>query len=347
MRQLPTLLLAILLSACMTLGVFAEKNDATESAIRGDSSVEIGTTVGFTDVDSSDSVLDWGADSNGPDIGFKAKSGFSFAVPSVTWLRMGPSIMASGNFDLMALSTTDGDPYLVGQAYDLLALVGWDLEGAWRAGELAVTATLTPLGGVDVLDLTDADVDYLYTGADPADFWFRVLPCLGFSVDATVKRAPFEIELYNRYLTTWDSGTAYGRSWSLGFDERCKISLTAAAVDTDGFDLRFRLLADYKLKSNLIEPSQDHGVGLRSDLAWKGVGSLRLTVLRWTSESDLPALNFAAAENVENQLSSGIAWVASGRGDWSIAFAFPWFATLDGAAADGVWSLAFTCKIGD
>jgi hypothetical protein len=347
MKQIHIMAIAATLAAVLSpVAVFAEKADAKASGIKGKSSIEISTSMGFKDADDSASVLDWTVDSKGPEVEFTSQSGFDFQTPFGEWLRMGPSFYARGDLELLTVTPTSGNPYLVGEDYNLLGLVGWDIKGSWKTDALKVTAILTPLGGVDVLDLTDADTDYLYTGADPADFWFRVLPALGFGVGATGKVSFLEAELYNRYLTTWDSGTAYGRSWPLGFDERFKGSLAATVADGDEFGAQVKFLFDYSLKSNLIEPKQKIAALLRADLGWKDSGKLKLTALQWTDEADIPGMKASATENIERQLSSGIAWEASGRADWTVGFVFPWFATLDGESSSGVWTLYYSCKLG-
>jgi hypothetical protein len=341
--------IAVFVGLAMSSTAYAEKSDGKKTDIKHASGIEFETTLGFKDVDSSSDVFDWGVDSKGPEIGFEAFSGFDFGVPGISWLRTGPTFLSSGELDLETMTTVGGAPYLVGESYRLMGLLGWDAKGRWNIDGTTLKADFTALGGVDVLDLTDADADYLPSGADAGDFWFRVLPCLGFGLDGSYTFSILDVTFANRYLATWDSGTAYGRSWSAGFDEKLDLSISARVVDAEAFDLSLKASAGYSLVSGLIDPIQKINARLRTDLMWKDAGKLKLTFFQWTEKASLPDLNFAAAEDVERQLSSSIAWEtrAASLAGWTIGLSVPWYAWVDGAACPGAWQISFSRSIED
>jgi hypothetical protein len=311
------LLLGVLsLSAFPLIAEEAKPVDQEGGKPKRDSGLSLDSSVAFKDVDSTDSTFDWGPDSGGPEFTLEAWSRSRYAVGGLPWLRLGPDFEATSKLDTDTV-TEGNDPYLVADSFSLRALAGLGAAAGLSLGPGKLGLGLSLLGGIGVLDLSEADSDYLETGADPTDFWFRVEPCVGLDASVSYKIKAFEARMRDRYIIAWDSGSAYGRTWTPGFEEAADARLSYELIDGKKFGLCLRALGDFSLNSKLVEPELKYGAAFRVDLSWDKLGELKVKPVAWSYDADVPGLSLSAAEYVERQLSGEVEWEAPGRfGDW-------------------------------
>jgi hypothetical protein len=328
-------------------GKSAEAKSASAD-LDSDSSIEITAKIGFADVDEDAATYDWGALSGGPVLKLAASTRTSWSPNGLAWLEIGPELMADAKVESETIesSSSSSGVYLAAESANLRALLGFGAEVAFPVGSAKAKVGLLPLGGLGIFDLDDADPDYLTTGASAEDFWFRVEPCAGFSATGKVKLSAFELSVENRYLATWDSGDAYGRDWTLGFEEAAAISASYKLLDRGGLEIKAKALMDYSLESKLIVPTEEFSTGLRFDIDRKGLGRIKITPIAWSSDSELPNLDFSSREDVERQLSGKLEWEAPTKsGSWSVFLSFPYWADEDGTSSAGAWSMGLSLKL--
>lgn len=310
--------------------------------------MEASLSLAFADKDTSGSTFDWGASSGGPQLDLGLWSTTRFGVAGLPWFRMGPSFEAEVSVDTATVTPSSGDPYLVADSAFLRGLAGWGAEGSFPAGPGKLKAGLTALAGLGVLDLSDADSDYLEAGATAEYFWFRVEPCLGLDAALGYKTGAFDAKLHERIIFTWDSGNAYDRDWTPGFEEDLEAKAGYRVFDARGFDLDLRALADFSYASRIVVPVLKYSAALRADLDWKDVGTLRLTPLAWAFRAEVPEYDLSQASDLERQLSARVEWEGKlGDGTWSAWLALPWWASLDGTESAGEWKIGLSWKGGD
>jgi hypothetical protein len=336
--------------------LLAKDKDAKASRIEVDSGAELSADLAFRDVDSNGSILDWGADSGGPELGFEAWARARFSHSGLAWLRTGPEFEASARLDtevsVASTASTETDsvatnPFLVADGMDARGLAGWGADASFRLGTGKLELGLGLLGGLCVLDLTGSDTDYLPSGADATDFWFRVEPSLAVDASLSYDLPSLELSAENRYLAAWDSENAYGEAWAAGFEEKAEFGVAYKAFNSGSFDWRARAIAKYSLESRLIEPVRKIALGLRSDLKWKDFGKLAVSPLVWTDKAKIPDLSaMSSAEDIERQLSAKLEWESpGGSGSWSCSLEFPWAAWSDGEAISGTWELGLSWRL--
>jgi hypothetical protein len=335
------ILAASAFALALALPVLADDGGAKT---RTETGLEASLALAFADMDTS-STVDWGASSDGPGLRLEAWSETRFRVSGLSWLSMGPRFEAWADLDTDTVTPGSGNPYLVAESLFLRGLAGWGADASFALGSGKLKAGLTLLGGVGVLDLSDANEDYLTAGATAEYFWFRVEPCLAFDALVGYKAAAFKAKLHERAVFTWDSGNAYGRNWTPGFEEGLDAKASWALVDTKAFDLDLGCRADFSYESRIVVPVLMYSAALRADLAWKDIGSLAFSPLLWSFSEEVPDYDLSAAEDVERQLSTKLAWEAgSGASSWSISLLVPWWASEDGETQSGEWKLALAFK---
>jgi hypothetical protein len=316
------------------------------SSVDNDSGLEVSASMGFLDVDDSTS-LDWGADSGSPELRAKAWSTSLFRLVALPWLELGPCVRAELGLDSGLSSLESGEPALAAEDFDVGLTAGPLARASCGFGELKIRGSLAALGGASILDLDDADSDYLPTGASASDFWFRLEPCLGYDAELSLRWRESSLSLGNRYLATWDSGDAYDRDWTLGFIEKAKLKARYELPSLGAIGLDANLTLDYSLESRLIVPVEKLEASLRLDAGLEGVGTIRISPLLWTGRADLPDLDPSAREDVEDQLSCRLEWEAPIKsGAWSAYIVLPYLATEDGEACPGTWELGLIARIG-
>lgn len=341
--------IAIAALICLAAGLPAAAEGKNEAAkINAESTLSVSADIAFEDVNESASVLDWGPASGGPELRLDFLSLARFRLSGLDWLELGPNAEAVAKVGSDVVTPSAGDPYLVADNVSLRALAGWGADASFRIGAGKLKGGLVLLGGAGILDLSEADIDYLTTGAVAEDFWFRFEPCVGLEAAASFELLGLKASARNRYLFTWDSGSAYGREWSPGFEESLEARLGYGLINTKSFDLELKAAGDFSLASRLVVPVLKGSIALRADLDWRRVGKLKLTPLAYSLEEDVPDLDLAGAEDIERGLYGKLEWETKlASGTWSLSLDFPWWATEDGEATSGQWKLAIGRELGE
>jgi len=318
-----------------------------ESPVKTDSGLEAGMEFDFQDVDATAEVLDWGPGSGGLGSDGDAWSSTRFSFPGIPWLAMGPDVEAAWELDTDVVTPDDGNPYIVLESATLRGLAGWGGDAAFQLGAGTMKAGAKLLGGLGVLDLSEADADYLTSGAVAEDFWFRVEPCLGLEASCRYGLAGWDLRLRNRYLATWDSGTAYGRDWSSGFEEKLDWKSMFRILDGKELEWKAGATGDFSLESRLIVPHLKYSCAACSELDWKGIGVLKVRPVEWSFKGDVPGLEFASMEDTKSLLSGRIEWEAYVKGgSWSVYLECPYWAAEDEAVSCGEWTLGISTRLG-
>lgn len=340
--------LLCLLAIASASPLWAKDKDGGEGSkdLKNSSSLEVGARIDFADVNDDASTFDWGATSGGPTLKLSASSRTSWNPYGLSWLEIGPELEARAKAETTIIDSSAGGAFLAAESANLRALLGFGAEASFPLGSAKAKVGLLPLGGIGILDLDDADSDYLPAGASAEDFWFRVEPCAGFSAKGSAKLAALQLSAENRYLAAWDSGDAYGRDWTLGFEEGAKLGASYKLVDRGRLAISAELLAEYSLESRLVVPVEEFSAALRCDIDRKGLGKIEVTPIAWSSSSELPSLDASARQDLERQLSGRIEWEAPTKtGSWSLFLSFPYWADEDGTASSGEWSMGLSLKL--
>jgi hypothetical protein len=343
-----TILLVAALAAFYPLAAADSKSEAKKDKLTVDSGIEATIAVEFADVNDETATVDWGPGSAGPEFELEAWSSARFTIPDVFWFSMGPDAEAEVRTETEVVTPSVGNPYVVLESLGIRGLLGWGMDAALNLGNDKVKGGVTLLAGVGVLDLDEADVSYLPTGASAEDFWFRIEPCLGLDASVSYKMTGMELRVHNRLLSTWDAGTAYSRSWSPGFEEGVDFSVSYRLANAGDFDWRLAASGEASLESRLIVPRLKYSLSLQTELDRKKVGSLKLRPLEFSYKADIPGLDPAQIEDTKARLTGKVEWAPDADfGSWSLYLVVPYWAQDDGAAASGEWEIGVSTKLGN
>ena len=324
----------------------AEKANAKETLLSVDSGLKTSAELAFSDTDASDTGIDWGAASGGPEIELDAWSKARLRLAGIPWLAIETFVEASGKIKSATLGSATGDPYLAAESAAFAGLVGSGIELSHNFNGYRIEVDASPVVGLSLLDLSEADSRYLPVGAVAGDFWFRVEPRAGADIALTLKSGDLRVEAKGRYLFLWDSGAAYGRDWALGFEEKAELELSYPIAKSKDYSLKATASGDFSLESRLVAPVMKFQAAPRLDLSIDRLGSLRLTPFGFAHRSELPGLDISKADDVKRSLSAKIEWESDlPDGEWSLFLRAPLWADEDATAVAGEWALGLGWKV--